>query len=145
MKNIFAVAILVTLSAVSNPPTVWGADIASDAAQAKLQATSIPNLQQTAASAAGYKSSSIKVKSTAHQVTIEIVDSKLNNALAADRTAEASIIASAIEKAIGGKSEFAGVVTMHIDYVERLRNTAKIVQGFVFNKNVDGTFKPHQS
>jgi hypothetical protein len=30
MKSIFAVAILVTLSAVSNPPTVWGADIASD-------------------------------------------------------------------------------------------------------------------
>ena len=145
MKSAFAVAVLLTLAVVSHPMPVWGADAASDSEQVKRQAVLIPNLQQAAAGAGGYDSSSIKVKSTAHQVTIEVINSKLNTASAADRNAEASAIASAIGKAIGGKSEFSAVVTIHIDYVTGLGNAAKIVQGFVFNKNPDGTFKSHQS
>ena len=145
MKSAFAVAILLLLALANNPTNVWGADVVSDSQQIRQQAALIPSLQQAAAGAGGYDSSSVKVKSTAHQVTIEVINSKLNTASAADRNAEASAIASAIGKAIGGKSEFSAVVTIHIDYVKGLGNTAKIVQGFVFNKNPDGTFKSHQS
>jgi hypothetical protein len=145
MKSIFATAIVLVLAVVSYPTNAWGADAASDAAEVKLQAAQIPNLQQAAASAGGYNSSNIKAKSTAHQVTVEVVDSKLNTAPAAERDAEASKIASAIAKAIAGKSGFAAVVTIHVDYVAGPGTAAKVVQGFVFNKGADGTFKPHQS
>ena len=145
MKSAYAVAVLLLLALANNPTNVWGADVVSDTQQVKGQTALIPSLQQAAAGAGGYDSSSIKVKSTAHQVTIAVINSKLNSASAADRNAEASAIASAIGKAIDGKSEFAAVVTVHIDYVAGSGSTAKIVQGLVFNKSSDGTFKPHQS
>jgi hypothetical protein len=145
MKSAFAVAVLLMLAVASHPMSVWGADVASDSEQVKRQAVLIPNLQQAAAGAGGYDSASIKVKSTAHQVTIEVINSKLNSASSADRNAEASAIASAIGKAIDGKPEFAAVVTVHIDYVTGSGSTAKLVQGLVFNKSSGGTFKPHQS
>jgi hypothetical protein len=145
MKSAFAVAMLLMFALVNNPTNVWGADVVSDSQQVKRQAALTPSLRQAAAGAGGYDSSSIKVKSTAHQVTIEVTNGKLNSASAADRNAEASAIASAIGKAIGGKSEFAAVVTVHIDYVHGSGSTEKIVQALVFNKSSDGTFKPHQS
>ena len=145
MKSALAVAALLMLAVVSHPSDVWGADAAPDSEQVKRQAALIPSLQQAAASAGKYDSSSINVKSTAHLVTIEVINSKLNNASAADRNAEASAIASAIGKAIGGKAEFSAVATIHVDYVTGPLNTSKIVQGFVFNKNSDGTFRPHQT
>lgn len=39
----------------------------------------------------------------------------------------------------------AAVVTVHIDYVTDSGSKAKLVQGLVFNKSSDGTFKSHQS
>ena len=81
MKNTLAVTALVALVTVSTPVLVWGADTASDAERAKRQAAVFPTLQEAAAAAAGYKKTSIEVKSTAHQVTIAVVNSKLNDAI----------------------------------------------------------------
>ena len=145
MKIVFAVAVLFVLALLNSPTNAWGADAVSDSAQVKRQAALIPGLQQAAAGVGGYDQSSIKVKPTAHQVTIDVINSKLNIASSADRIAEASAIASAIGKAMDGKSEFAAVMTIHVDYVTGSGSTPKIVQGLVFNKSSDGTFKPHQS
>jgi ABC-type Na+ efflux pump permease subunit len=143
MKNTLAVTALITLVTVSTPFLVWGADSASDAEQAKRQATVFPTLQEAAASAAGYQTTSIEVKSTAHQVTIAVVNSKLNDGSATERTAEASTIASACAKAIAGKSDFAAVVIIHVDYVKRVESNSTVIQGIDFNKAPDGSFKLH--
>ena len=143
MKNTLAVTALVALVTVSTPVLVWGADTASDAERAKRQAAVSPTLQEAAAAATGYKKTSIEVKSTAHQVTIAVVNSKLNDGSTTERTAEASTIASACAKAIAGKSEFAAVVIIHVDYVKRLGNNSTVVEGIDFNKAPDGSFKLH--
>jgi ABC-type Na+ efflux pump permease subunit len=143
MKNTLAVTALVALVTVSTPVLVWGADIASDTERAKRQAAVFPTLQEAAASATGYKKTSIEVKSTAHQVTIAVVNSKLNDGSTTERTAEASTIASACAKTIAGKSEFATVVIIHVDYVGRLGNNSTLIQGIDFNKAPDGSFKLH--
>jgi hypothetical protein len=143
MKNTLAVTALITVVTVSTPFLVRGADSASDAEQAKRQAAMFPTLQEAAASAAGYKKTSIEVKSTAHQITIEVVNSKLNNGSTTERTAEASTIASACAKATAGKSEFAAVVIIHVDYVKRLGSNSTLVEGIDFNKAPDGSFKLH--
>jgi hypothetical protein len=88
----------------------------------KRQAAVHRTLQEAAAAAAGDKKSGIEVKSTAHQITITVVNSKLNDGVTAERTAEASTIASACAKAIAGSSEFATIVIIHVDYVKRLGN-----------------------
>ena len=142
MKNTLAVAALITLT-VSTPVLVWGADIASDSERAKRQAAVFPTLQEATAAAAGYKKTSIEVKSTAHQITIAVVNSRLNDGSRIERTAEASTIASACAKVIAGKSEFAAVVIIHVDYVKRLGNESTVIQGIDFNKAPDGSFKLH--
>ena len=143
MKNTLAVTALVALAIVSTPVLVWGADSASDTERAKRQAAAFPTLQESAAAAAGYKKTSIEVKSTAHQVTIAVVNSKLNDGSTTERTAEASTIASACAKAIAGKSEFAAVVIIHVDYVKRVGNSSTVIEGIDFNKAPDGSFKLH--
>ena len=143
MKNAWAVTALVALVTVSTPALVWGADTASDAERAKRQAAVSPTLQEAAAAATGYKKTSIEVKSTAHQVTIAVVNSKLNDGSTTERTAEASTIASACARTIAGKSEFAAVVIIHVDYVKRLGSTSTVVEGIDFNRAPDGSFKLH--
>jgi hypothetical protein len=122
MNNKLAVTALVTFVTVSTPLLIWGADIASDTELVKRQAAVHRTLQEAAAAAAGDKKSGIEVKSTAHQITITVVNSKLNDGVTAERTAEASTIASACAKAIAGSSEFATIVIIHVDYVKRLGN-----------------------
>src|SRR6478672_8041142 len=80
MKNAPAVTALIALITASTPALAWSADSASDAEQAKRQAPIYPAVQEAAATAAGYKEASIEVKSTAHQVTIAVVNIKLNEA-----------------------------------------------------------------
>ena len=143
MKNRMAIAALIALVTTSTPVLVWSADSASDTEQAKRQVAMVPALQEAVAAAAGYKKASIEVKSTAHQVTIAVVNSKLNDGSTTERTAEASKIASACANVIVGKPEFAAVVIIHVDYVKRVGNNSSLVEGIDFNKARDGSFKVH--
>jgi hypothetical protein len=145
MNNKLAVTALVIFVTVGTPLLVWGADIASDTELVKRQAAVHPTLQEAAAAAAGHKKSSIEVKSTAHQITIAVVNSKLNDGATTERAAEASTIASACAKAIAGRSEFAAIVIIHVDYVKRLGNNSTVIQGIDFNKAPDGGFRLHLS
>ena len=143
MKNTLAVTALIALVTASTPILVWSADSASDTEQAKRQAPVYPAVQEAAAAAAGYKKTSIEVKSTAHQVTIAVVNSKLNDGSTTERTAEASTIASACANTIAGKPGLAAVVIIHVDYVKRLGSSSTVVEGIDFNKAPDGSFKLH--
>ena len=92
MKNILAIAGWVTAAALTSACPALGADTAADAAQVKLQAISAADLRKSTAVAGGYKLSDIEVKSTAHQITITVINSKLNSGVAADRMGEVSKI-----------------------------------------------------
>ncbi len=143
MKNIRSIAGLVaTMAWVSSVPA-FAADAAADVAQVATQAASIPALRQSAAAAAGYKATDLEIKSTAHQITITVFNSKLNAGLPAGRSNEASKIIQALEKSISGKLEFGQVMMMHLDYVSRQGGKLKIIQGFDFNKSPSGPFVPH--
>ena len=134
---------MITLVTVSSSSLVWSADSTSDAEQAKRQVAVVPALQEAAASATGHQKASIEVKSTAHQITIVVVNGKLNDGSTTERTAEASKIATACANVIAGKPDFAAVVIIHVDYVKRLGNKSTVVEGVDFNKAPDGSFKLH--
>lgn len=136
------VGVVATMALVSSVPTL-AADVADDAAQVAMQAASIPALMQSAATAAGYKVTDLEVKSTTHQITITVVNSKLNAGQPAGRRDEASKIMQTVEKSIAGKVEFGQVMMMHLDYVRRQGTESKIIQGFDFNKSPSGFFVPH--
>lgn len=145
MKNIRSVAGLIAIVAMASSVPAFAADTAADAAQVERQASSIAALQQSAATAAGYKAADLEVKSTAHQITVTVVNSKLNVGRPADRSSEASKITQALEKSIAGRVEFGQVMTMHVDYVSRQGADSKIIQGFDFNKSPSGSFVPHST
>jgi ABC-type Na+ efflux pump permease subunit len=143
MKNILKIVGLVaTVALLSSVPT-FAADVAADAAQVARQAASIPAIKQSAATAAGYKATDLEVTSTAHKITITVVNSKLNAGLPTGRSNEASKIMQALEKSIAGRAEFGQVMAIHLDYVSRQGRDSKIIQGFDFNKSPSGSFVPH--
>jgi hypothetical protein len=144
-KNTLLSVSLATLTMLSTPLLAWGGDAAADAVQAKQQASAIPDLQQAAAAAAGSQNPSIEVKSAAHQITITVVNSKLNDGAKTDRHAEASKIADAVAKTIVGKPEFAQVMMIHVDYVKRVGHRTSVIQSVDFSKAADGAFQFHQT
>ena len=121
------------------------ADTASDAEQVKRQAVVLPKLKQSAVAATGYSDASVNVKSTAHRITVTLIDSKLVGATAREREIEASKIASAIGTSIAGKPEFGAVVIIHVDYVQGQGSKAKIIDGIDFNRDPKGDFRHHVS
>jgi hypothetical protein len=143
MKNTLAVATLMTLITLSAPALVAAAEVASDTEQAKRQALVLPKLQQAASAAARYKNTSIEVKSAPHQITVTVANSKLNDAATTERKVEASALASAIEKSIAGRPEFAEVQIIHVDYVKKVGNSSTMIQSLDFNKTANGAFQVH--
>lgn len=85
----------------------------------------------------------LEIKSTARQITINVVNSKLNAGLPTGRSNEASKIIQGLEKSIAGRARAGQVLMMHLDYVSRHRTKPKIIQGFDFNKSPSGAFVPH--
>lgn len=143
--NPFAATALLALTFLAGSNPVWCADAASDAAQVKLQSVTIPKLKVAIASAAGFAAKDIEVKTTAHQITITVINSALNAGVAADREANAAKIAASVERTIADKAEFSQVAALHVDYVKRPGNDAKPIQGFDFFKSPAGAFASHKS
>ncbi len=136
------VGLVATMALISSVPA-FAAGAAADVAQVATQAASIPAVQQSTATAAGYEAADLEIKSTAHQITINVVNSKLNVGQADDRRNEASKIIQALEKSIAGKVEFGQVMMMHLNYMSRQGTKSKIIQRFDFNKSPSGSFVPH--
>lgn len=132
-----------TLITLSAPAPVAAAEVASDQEQAKQQALVLPKLQQAATAAARHKNTGIEVKSAAHQITVTVANSKLNEAATTERNAEATALATAIEKAIAGRREFAEVLIIHVDYVKKVGSSSTVIQSLDFNKTAGGAFQLH--
>lgn len=137
-----AMAAFVTVVAIGATSHAWCADT-TDAEQTKQQLLLLPSAQQAVASAAGYEARNIEIKSTVHQVTITVINSKLNTRVAADRDAEASKLVSIFALAIGEKPAFAQVMVVHVDYVQRPASSTKAIQRFDFYRSPAGLFVAH--
>ena len=143
MKNIRLIVSLLASAAWLGSAPAGAADMATDAAQVATQGAAIPGIQEAVAAAAGYQSSDIEIHSTAHQITLTVVNSKLYDAPPAGRSSEALKMIQALEKSIAGQPEFAQVMMVHVDYLSRHGAESKTVQGFDFNKAPSGSFVLH--
>lgn len=144
MKNQFVVFVLAGLL-ITCIPTAWSSDAASDKAQVEQQSAILPELKKAIVETTGIDNAKLNVKSTVHQITITIIDGKLNTASRLDREAEAQKIASRIESIISSKSEFSQIAIIHVDYVKSNGRKSKPVQGIDFNKSPAGSFPIHRT
>jgi hypothetical protein len=136
---------MLAFAASAGSVPVWSADVASDAALLQRQTSFLSSLQTAVASAAAGDSKNVDVKSTAHQLIVTLLDSTLNDGAMANREAQAANIVASLATAIANKPDFAQVVIIHVDYVKRTGNAAKIVQAIDFYKSPAGAFYAHKS
>lgn len=133
------------LAVMLGSPSALSADTASDAAQVKLQASSMVEVKALAQKTGGYKPTDVEISSTAHQMTIAIINGKLNTAGIVEREAEATRMVTAIARAIVGKTEFSLLSVIHVDYVSRQGKKIKPVQRTDFYKSPAGVFVLHKT
>lgn len=142
-KNVLmAISIVASLLAVS---TFVRAEVTSDSEQIKEQTTLIANLKKAVVAATEYDNASIDVRSTATQVTVTVVDSKLLEATSGDRELDASKIASAIAEAMAGKTPFGTVVVIHVVYIKGQGSDGKTIDRVDYYKDPKGVFRHHVS
>jgi lipopolysaccharide biosynthesis regulator YciM len=134
-----------TLAMLTPSGLAWSADTALETEQVKQQSIVLPNIKREVANATGNDAKMFDISSTPHQVTITVVNSKLNDAPRAGREAEASTMASTLARAISEKAPFAQVMVIHVDYVKRTGNQDKAIQRLDFHKSPAGIFVPHSS
>jgi Lon protease-like protein len=116
----------------------------ADADIALQQAPYLRGSVQSIASSAGYAAGDVEVTSAVHQVTVTVINSKLNARGAAARESEALRIADALSASIAGIAPFSQVLVIHVDYVERAGARADAVQRLDFYKGPGG-FLPHKT
>jgi hypothetical protein len=140
-----AASLLTSLAMIASSGQVWSANTAAENEQVKQQTIAIPSLQQSVAKATGYDAKSIDITSSPHQVTITVVNSKLNDGVDTERKAEAATMVSTLARAVAGKAPFAQVMVIHVDYVKRTGSSDKSIDRLDFNKSPAGIFVAHSS
>jgi hypothetical protein len=58
---------------------------------------------------------------------------------------EAAAIANEIERAMAGAPEYAGVISIHVDFIDSAAVSSTPARTFVFNRRPAGSFAPHRS
>ena len=145
MNTHLLASVFLTLAVTLGSPSVWSADTAADAAQVKLQAASIAEIKALVEATGNYKPKDVEMISTAHQMTITIVNGKLTTGAIAPREAEATRMVSAIARAIADKPAFSQLPVIHVDYVKRQGGKLKAVQRIDFFQSPAGVFVLHKT
>lgn len=140
-----AASLLTSLAMIASSGQAWSANTTAETEQIKQQMLAIPSLQQEVAKAAGYDPKSIDITSSPHQVTITVINSKLNDGVDTNRKAEAGTMVSTLARAVAGKAPFAQVMVIHVEYVKRAGNSDKAIDRLDFNKSPAGIFVAHTS
>ncbi|MDN0084674.1 hypothetical protein QU487_18235 [Crenobacter sp. SG2305] len=136
---------MVILLASSSMMPAQGAGVIHNAEQASKQTTSNSELQRAITKATGYDSANLEVETTKNQITITIINSKLNTRSSTEREAEATKIISAISDTISENPNLAKVVIFHIDYVIRTEGKTRPIQRIDFHKTPAGVFVLHKT
>ncbi len=118
----------------------WSADTTTDVEKVHRQASSIPDLLQSAANAAGYAVNSVGIRHTARQVTVTVVKPKFKDSSVSNRESEAMAIASLVEAAMAGKVEYGHVSVIRLEFVNQLGEGDEGVESFEFFRTATNTF-----
>ncbi len=145
MNKTFLAAAYLTLAAMFGNSYVKAADTVTDAAQVKLQAASMAQIKTLLQAAGAYNPNDIELSSAAHQMTITIIDSGLNNRGSAEREAEATKMVSGVAIVIADKPEFSKLPVIHVDYVKRQGSKLTAVQRIDFFQSPAGVFVLHKT
>ena len=145
MKPASRIASLLAGAVLLASAPAWSAEQEERAGVAEQMAVLImsPDLQGLIAAATEYPKSSVEVSSANHQMTIGMVNGTLNSGSRGERNAEAGRITSLVAKTMAGRPEFADVLVIHVDFIQRLGDHSTVVQAIDFRKAPNGTFEFH--
>ena len=97
--------------------------------------------------ALGAPPTSVEVSRSTNVLTILRINTPMNNSTRADRNSKAGRIAAAISESRKGLPDYAKILAINVDYVERLEKTAKgeLVDRIELRMNAKGPFEVHIS
>lgn len=134
-----------TLIALLMPTAAYSANTAPATEQLNAQTQAVPDMEQAIAQSTGYSTKMVDIATSPHKITLSVINSPLNTAPKARQEAEASAMVSTLANAMSGKTSFAQVIMIHVNYVKRLGKKNKIIQQFDFAKSPAGIFVLHKS
>ncbi len=93
----------------------------------------------------GASADKVEVITTSSVIAVTLVNGNMNDATTVDRENYAAAIAATISKEILGKSEFKGIVSLRVDFVNRKGAASTVNDSIEFREDPSGAFKHHQS
>lgn len=140
MKKSYAAAAWLMLGVLPSLLPAWSADTSTDVQKVHRQASTIPDLLQSVANAAGYAVNSVGIRHTAQLVTVTVVNPKSHDSAVSSRESEAMAIASLVEAAMAGKVEYGHVALIRLEFVNRSGDGDDGVESFEFLRTETNTF-----
>lgn len=140
MKKSYAVASWLILGVLPTLFAASAADTTTDVEKVHRQASTIPDLLQSVANAAGYAVNSVGIRHTAQLVTVTVVNPKSHDSAVSSRESEAMAIASLVEAAMAGKVEYGHVAVIRLEFVNRPGEREDRVESFEFLRTETHTF-----
>ena len=123
----------------------WAPSLAVTTTDPERQIADLPVVKKEILDTTRYDEANLDVVIKDNQFVVTIINSKLNEAPSTERNSEASIIVSAITKAIYSRPEFGSIIGIHVDYVTRApgANHFHTNDGIDFRKDPAGNFVHH--
>jgi hypothetical protein len=143
-KKLLALVVL-TFAAMLGSSFVYSADAVTDGVQVKEQAPFMAEIEALVVTTGGYQLGDVEISSTAHQITIAIINSKLNTGASVQRETEASQMVSAVVRVVAQYPAFFQLQVIHVDYVKRQDDKLKPVQRIDFFQSSKGMFLLHKT
>ena len=111
------------------------------------QANALAAVHASVVKEIGAEDKTVELKTGGSILTVERVNSNMNEATHEGRNNEAKVIASLVAKGIGSEANFGNVHTIRVEYLVRSAPTGKnrMVDSVEFRKRPDGVFDFHQT
>ena len=131
---------LATLMMLNSAPA-WSAQTSASATAASAnEDTAAHTLKNEITSAINDNAVSVTVTSSLHQISLDVINSRQNNATPALRKKDAVKLASVLENLIAGKKIYSDVSALHLNYIRIDEGHEKAVQSFDFIQTPAGVF-----
>jgi len=137
--SLMASILTLSLLTYSNPHSL--------AQEARTQSSVLADIQQSVIRAVGAQKDTVEVAVAGNIVIVTRVNSNMNNSTHGGRDNEASAIADVVTKALVGKSEIQGIISIRVQYVAREpdQKNSSIIDTIEFREDPNGNFQFHKT
>ncbi|MFZ3004269.1 MAG: hypothetical protein WA071_28425 [Undibacterium umbellatum] len=139
-ENLFRYSLLAVVITIHHLPTMAAEPPATNTIASASDDTAAQMLKSEIIKAIDDNAVSVIITSSLHQLSLDLINSRQNNATPALRKEDAIKLASILENLITGKKMYSDVTALHINYIGIDEGHPRSVQNFDFIQTPAGVF-----